>query len=137
MGNFPLCIPKQDAIVFRDGPNSSNDFLLRHRFQIDDLDSLRNEQRHGGPECSNDPQGVDDTAVLGIELDQDSVRICTTVCTINVDMDLPPPPPPKIVKLVHEYTHWDSYNPYQLPIGHMAMCVFFPQCINHVLVNIS
>ena len=77
MGNFPLCIPKQDGIVFSDGPKSANDFLLRHRFQIDDLDSLRNEQSQGGPEYSTDPQGVDDTAVLGIELDQDSVRTCS------------------------------------------------------------
>lgn len=71
MGNFPLCIPKQDGIVFTDCPNTPNDFLLRHRFQIDGFDSLRNDQGHGDPQSS---QGVDDTAVLGIELDQDSVR---------------------------------------------------------------
>lgn len=75
MGNFPLCIPKQDAIVFSDCPSTANDLLLRHRFQIDELDSLRNDQGRGDPESSNCPQGMDDTAVLGIELDQDSVCV--------------------------------------------------------------
>ncbi len=77
MGNFPLCIPKQDAIVFTDCSSNSNDLLLRHRFQIDDLDSLRNDQGRGDPESSNYSRGMDDTAVLGIELDQNSVRIYT------------------------------------------------------------
>ena len=78
MGNFPLCIPKQDTIVFSDCPNDTSDFLLHHPFQIENLNRLTNEQRHGRPEeRSNDHQlqGVDDTAVLGIEFDQDSVCI--------------------------------------------------------------
>ena len=90
MGNFPLCIPKQDAIVFSDCPGTSNDLLLRHRFQIDDFDSLRNDQGHGDPEPSNYSQGMDDTAVLGIELDQNSVRIYTIKYTVFIDPDLLP-----------------------------------------------
>ena len=81
MGNFPLCIPKQDGIVFRDCPNKSSDFILHHHFQIDDSDELRNEQRTeerggGGGGSTREPEGVDDAAVLGIEIDQDSV--CTS-----------------------------------------------------------
>ena len=78
MGNFPLCIPKQDGIVFRDCPNNSSDFILHHRFEIDDdVNVKRNEQRDARPRDdtshSNEPQGMDDAAVLGVELDQDSV----------------------------------------------------------------
>lgn len=76
MGNFPLCIPKQDAIVFRDCPNNSSDFL---RFRIDDLDVQESEQVEAKPGdddgYSNEPHRANDAAVLGIELDQDSVRI--------------------------------------------------------------
>ena len=85
MGNFPLCIPKQDAaIVFSDCPSTSNDLLLRHRFQIDDLDSLRNDQVRGDPESLNYSQGMDETAVLGIELDQNSVRTCIYHCILCI-----------------------------------------------------
>ena len=87
MGNFPLCIPKQDGIVFSDCPSTPNDFLLHHRFQLD-FDSLRNDQGRGGPQSS---QGMDDTAVLGIELDQDSVCIQTIVYAVCVDLSSPPP----------------------------------------------
>lgn len=73
MGNFPLCIPKPDAIVFRDCPTDSTDFVLHHQIQIGNTD----EQRPTGPAesggYSNDPQRVNDATVLGIELDQDSV----------------------------------------------------------------
>ena len=61
MGNFPLCIPKQDAIVFSDCPDGSNDYLLHHRFQIGDFDPLQSDQGQRDPDCR---QGVDDTAVL-------------------------------------------------------------------------
>ena len=72
MGNFPLCIPKPDAIVFRDCPTDSSDFVLHQQIQVDDTDGQRPT---GSTENSltNGPQAVNDATVLGIELDQDSV----------------------------------------------------------------
>ena len=85
MGNFPLCIPKQDGIVFRDCPSNSSDFILHHHFQMDNSDEVKNEGRTevegagGGGGAGGDSvrgtQGDDDAAVLGIEIDQDSVRV--------------------------------------------------------------
>ena len=93
MGNFPLCIPKQDGIVFRDCPSNSSDFILHHHFQLDNSDEMKNEQRTedeegagagssaaaGGGDSVRGAQGDDDAAVLGIEIDQDSVCGCSIV----------------------------------------------------------
>ena len=79
MGNFPLCIPKQDGIVFRDCPSNSSDFILHHHFQMDNSDEVKSEGRTEGEGAGGDSvrgtQGDDDAAVLGIEIDQDSVRV--------------------------------------------------------------
>lgn len=79
MGNIPLCVPKQETIVFRDCPSSSTNFVLHHNFQIDDSDEHRSDKTLPRTSQTDQPsnrasiQSEVDAAVLGIELDQNSV----------------------------------------------------------------
>lgn len=73
MGNFPLCIPKPEGIVFRDYPANSSDFVLHHQFQASDVNEQGPTEQGENDGCTNNDEVVDDAAVLGIEIDQDSV----------------------------------------------------------------
>ena len=75
MGNFPLCIPRQDGVVFGDyGSELEQDEALLQSKCKDWTSDDNAAQCNTDEEITNEyVQDEIDTTILGLELDKDSV----------------------------------------------------------------